>query len=100
MANRKKKCQTRFFKFTFSLGSLTQSTLSLLTALPPLHGPDTLGQCLGLADSWPGGRGPLPEGLRLPAAQLRLVHMEGYSVLRIQQNPKLLHDRYRVYRFH
>ena len=40
--------------------------LSLLTALPPLRGPDTLGQCLGLADSWPGGRGPLPEAL--PAA--------------------------------
>ena len=33
---------------------------------------------------------------RLPAAQLRLVPMQGYSVLRIQQNPQLLHDRYRV----
>ena len=32
----------------------------------------------------------------LPAAQVRLVHMEGQSVLRIQQNPQLLHDRYRV----
>lgn len=63
---KKKKCQNRFLKFTFSLGSLTQSMLSLLTALPPLRGPDTLGQCLGLADSWPGGRGPLPEAL--PAA--------------------------------
>ena len=38
----------------------------MLTALPALRGADALGQCPGLADSWPGGHGPLPEAL--PAA--------------------------------
>ena len=91
-----KKCQSRFLLFAASLGSLTQSTLSLLTALPPLRGPDALGPCPGPADSRPGGRGPLPEALSAASSLAQACTHGGLSCSKIQQNPQLLRDRYRV----